>query len=69
MTTMSPFSRERTKSVRPRTAAKVAQGMKARQKLASIVPTQLARSELTTSPCISREKLVVMPQAGQGTPV
>ncbi|HEV3257470.1 MAG TPA: hypothetical protein VG013_11355 [Gemmataceae bacterium] len=53
----------------PRTAEARFHGISARQKAASRVPTQLARSECHTSPCISSAKLVVMPHDGQGSPV
>src|SRR5262249_19507296 len=53
-TPISAFSSERTNSGRPRRTLASAQGMNARQKTASSVPTQLARAELTTSPLMSR---------------
>ena len=56
-------------SVRLQTTLARHQGMSVRQNTASNVPTALARSELTTSPLISRAKLVVMPHDGHGRPV
>jgi hypothetical protein len=60
---------ERTNRVRRRNTQAMLQGMNSRPNTASRVPTQLARSELARSPCISRAKLVVIPHDGQGTPV
>jgi hypothetical protein len=60
------FSRERTSRVRPHRRLSTLHGISKRHSPASIVPAALARSELSTSPRMSRAKLVVMPHAGQG---
>jgi len=62
-------SRDQIHNGRPRTTEARFHGMRARQKAANRVPTQLARSEWRTSPCTSSAKLVVMPHDGQGSPV
>lgn len=54
---------------RPLRAQARLQGIRARQKTASSVPTALAWSECQTSPRTSSAKLVVMPHDGQGKPV
>src|SRR5262245_6656752 len=58
-----------TNNGRPRITDPMLQGINAKQVSANRVPTQLAHSEFQTSPCISSEKLVVMPHDGQGNPV
>ncbi len=63
---VSVCSTERMKTVRRFQALTRLQGRNSKHIRASSVPTQLARSELPTSPRTSKAKLVVMPQAGQG---
>jgi hypothetical protein len=60
------FSSDRTSRVRPHSRLSRLHGMRNRHSPPSIAPAALARSELTTSPRMSRAKLVVMPHAGQG---
>ena len=66
---MTHGSADRTHTHRPRAALATLHGISPRRNVASSVPTGLARSDATGSPCMSRAKLVVMPQDGHGTPV
>src|SRR5262245_51767923 len=62
-------SKDKFTQYRPRHALIKPYGISVAQKNANRVPTQLARSEFSTSPRTSSAKLVVMPQDGQGFPV
>jgi hypothetical protein len=66
---VSARSIDRMNSGRARIALTTAHGIRASQNRASKVPTELAQSEFSTSPRMSRAKLVVMPHDGHGMPV
>src|SRR5262245_51411670 len=60
------FSIDTSQSGRPQKELARHQGIRASQNRANRVPTALARSELATSPFISKAKLVVNPHEGHG---